>query len=131
MLLTKESDYSIRILRALADGSKRTVKSICDVEFVPIKFAYKILKKLENAGFVQSSQGPKGGYCLIKPLEGISLYDIISVIDEDVFLFHCLKEGNYCPNNEGTKQCSLHCEFDRIQNVIKRELQAKSMDELI
>ena len=50
MIMTRESDYAVRILRALAGGEKMTVGRICEAEFVPVQFAYKILKKLAKCG---------------------------------------------------------------------------------
>ncbi len=50
MTMTRESDYAVRIMRALSHGSLKTVKEICGEEAIPTQFAYKILKKLSNAG---------------------------------------------------------------------------------
>ena len=46
MTMTRESDYAVRIMRALSHGSLKTVKEICGEEAIPTQFAYKILKKL-------------------------------------------------------------------------------------
>ena len=46
MLVTRETDYAIRALRALSDGNKKTLADICRLEVVPQQFGYKILKKL-------------------------------------------------------------------------------------
>ena len=32
MLFTKESDYAIRVIRALQDGGKKTIKELCELE---------------------------------------------------------------------------------------------------
>ena len=53
MTMTRESDYAVRIMRALSHGSLKTVKEICGEEAIPTQFAYKILKKLSNAGLIQ------------------------------------------------------------------------------
>ena len=49
MLITRETDYALRILRALAPGSCLTVGEIAEKESLPHKFTYKIMKKLEKA----------------------------------------------------------------------------------
>ena len=46
MVITKETDYALRILRALTDGELHTVGQVAQSEFLPQAFAYKILKKL-------------------------------------------------------------------------------------
>ena len=53
MMITRESDYGVRIIRALKDGGLMTIGQICERECIPKQFAYKILKKLELAGLVQ------------------------------------------------------------------------------
>ena len=49
MMITRESDYGVRIIRALKDGGLMTIGQICERECIPKQFAYKILKKLELA----------------------------------------------------------------------------------
>ena len=44
MMITRESDYAIRIIRALKDGELLPLEQICQRELVPKQFAYKILK---------------------------------------------------------------------------------------
>ena len=68
MLLTKESDYAIRIVRALKDGNKIRARDICEEEEIPEAFAYKILKKLERANLVHVSRGTRGGCVLVKDI---------------------------------------------------------------
>ena len=57
MMITRESDYGVRIIRALKDGGLMTIGQICERECIPKQFAYKILKKLELAGLVQIKRG--------------------------------------------------------------------------
>ena len=52
MLFTKESDYAIRIVRALKSSEQRNVQEICTTEEIPKAFCYKIMKKLRRAGIV-------------------------------------------------------------------------------
>ena len=49
MLITRECDYAVRIVRALADGEKLCVSRICEKEALTSAFVYKILKKMEKA----------------------------------------------------------------------------------
>ena len=49
MVITRETDYALRILRALLDGKLHTAGQIAQDELLPQAFAYKILKKLEKA----------------------------------------------------------------------------------
>ena len=131
MLLTKECDYGLRIIRALKDGQRRTVQTICDGEYIPHKYAYKILKKLEKAGLVQNKRGPRGGYFLIKPLNAFSLYDVVNAVDERLFLFECIRADTACPRNTSDAPCALHHELVRLQNLLMAEMKSKNMEEVL
>ena len=131
MFLTKECDYGVRIIRALSNGEKRIVEVICEEEYIPGQYAYKILKKLERAGLVRSIRGRNGGYRLHKQLQEISLFDIVTEIDDNLYVFECLREDHNCVVNQPSKPCTVHAEFERIQAAIKSEMSRHSMMDLI
>jgi len=131
MLLTKECDYGLRIIRALGDKEKRTVQVICEQEHIPHKYAYKILKKLQNAGFVQNKLGPAGGYFLVKPFNSFTIYDVIHAVDDRVLLFGCLRGESQCSLNVGDKACAIHHELARFQELLISEMKAKTMEEIL
>ena len=72
MVITRETDYALRILRALLDGKLHTAGQIAQDELLPQAFAYKILKKLEKAGLVEVVRGGRlpavGGFDRHQPL---------------------------------------------------------------
>ena len=80
MVITRETDYALRILRALLDGKLHTAGQIAQDELLPQAFAYKILKKLEKAGLVEVVRGTAGGCRLSADLIGTSLYDLMKAI---------------------------------------------------
>jgi len=131
MFLTKECDYGIRIIRALAGEEKKTVETISALEHIPNQYAYKILKKLEHAGFVRSIRGRDGGYQLAKPLSDITLYDIASAMNEKLFLFECLRKDNACSRNSPEQPCAVHVEFRRIQELLTLEMRRKTIEGLV
>jgi len=131
MLLTKECDYGVRIIRGLVDGERKTVASICEMEKIPVQYAYKIIKKLEHAGMLQSLRGHSGGYKLIKPLDTITLYDIAIAVDENLLVFECLASGKVCSLQHRENPCTVHLEFKRIQDLLVKEMQAKTMREVL
>ena len=48
MIITKETDYALRILRVLLDGEKHSVAEMSETELIPNQFAYQILKALRR-----------------------------------------------------------------------------------
>jgi Rrf2 family protein len=131
MFFTKECDYAIRMLRSLADFETKSVGAICEREYIPLQFAYKILKKLDHADIVRAHRGTLGGYQLAKNLDRITLYDIINAVDEDLFLSVCQQPGYACPQHTEEKYCKTRQEMERIQDILFSALKEKTMDMLI
>jgi len=131
MLLTKECDYGLRIVRALGDCEKKTAEDICSAEIIPGQYVYKILKKLDRAGIVQSIRGRDGGYRLAKPLDTFSIFDIVYAIDDNLFLSECLKEGSICPRNSSDQPCSVHRELDRIHEILVGQMRMRTMLDIV
>jgi len=128
MFLTRECDYGIRVVRNLADGTKKKVENIAEEEHIPQKYAYKIVKKLEKAGFIVSIRGRGGGCRLHRPLENFTLVDIVLAIDPERFLNECLKKDSDCPFKINTTDpCAVHHELLRIQEVLLSEMSSKSL----
>ena len=130
MFLTKKCDYAIRVVRSLADMKLRTVKCICDHEFVPHPFAYKILKRLERAGIVRSHRGAAGGYSLVRPLDSITLYDIVTAIDEQLYVSECMRYGYACPHRSSGNTCGVHKEFSRLQDMVLSAMSEKKISDI-
>lgn len=129
MLITKRSDYALRICRALKDGKTHNVREICEKEDVPKAFAYKIIREMEQNGIVKSVRGNKGGYFLKKRLEDLTVYDIVSITEDDIAIACCMKEE--CERNTNDVPCRIHREMERIQGVLEREMKKKTIAEII
>ncbi|MDR0641164.1 MAG: Rrf2 family transcriptional regulator [Treponema sp.] len=131
MFITRESDYAVRIIRSLADGAKKSMGDISAGELVPVPFAYKILKKLEKGGLVQSFRGAGGGYRLTRAAAQITLFDVMIAVDGKLLLSECMDHNYRCPHREGGKQCKVHGEFERIQALILAGLRERTLDQIL
>ena len=131
LLLTRECDYGVRTIRALADGEKKSVRDICEMEQIPFQYAYKILKKLEHAGFLKSTRGRDGGYQLAKSPDTFTLLDIVVAIDDRVFINECLDENKPCQRHTENSPCAVHLELERIQALLVKELHSKTIHEVM
>jgi len=127
MLITRESEYAMRMIRALADNEIRSVRKICDDEQLPYKWAYKILKKMEHSNIVKSFYGVKGGYRLAKEISQITMLDILT-INENNLRFN---KGANSLNNTKSAECTISKELRRLENVIRFELRERTMDRVI
>lgn len=129
MLITRRSDYAMRICRVLQDEKVHNVREICQKEDIPKAFAYKILRELEMAGLVKSERGNQGGYYLNRKMEELTLYDVVSITEDDLAILHCMKEE--CERNTSDMPCKVHQEIERIQEILIEELKKKSIADIL
>ncbi len=129
MLITRRSDYAMRICRVLHDGKVHNVREICQAEEIPKAFAYKILRELEMADLVKSERGNQGGYYLNRPLSELTLYDVVNITEDDLAILHCMKED--CNRNPDSMPCKVHQEIERIQKILIDELKKKTIEEIL
>lgn len=129
MLFTRECDYAIRIVRALKDGNKMKAHDICDCEEIPEAFAYKIIKKMEKQGIIRVVRGMNGGCMLLKSTAELCLYDLVLAIEPGFAITHCIRTD--CSRNSQSEPCGVHCEMQRIQNILERELKSKTLKEIL
>ena len=129
MLITRRSDYAMRICRVLRDGKLHNVREICEKEDIPKAFAYKIIRELEQEGIVKSERRNQGGYFLAHDLEELTIYDIIKATEDDISIVHCMRED--CCRNTDDLPCNVHNELERVQEILVKELKEKSIAEII
>lgn len=100
MKLTTRSRYGTRMILDMAingqDGPVR-IKDIAARQGVSVKYLEKLVRELKDAGFVRSRRGPRGGHELDKPLEAISVGDIVRALEGDLSLVECGSNGGNCP----------------------------------
>ena len=100
MLITRECDYAVRVIRALSDEDRLSVNDICEREEITAPFAYKILKKLQKAKIVRGYRGVHGGYSLKKSTSELTLLDVYLAIDSGMYIIECMNPKKKCCRDE-------------------------------
>ncbi len=89
MKISTKLDYACRVLAELGrlhgTGELAQSEHLSRTEQVPPTFLAQILSELRNGGLVTSRRGIQGGYALARPPDQISLFDIMIVIEGEVF----------------------------------------------
>ena len=112
MRFTMETDYAIRIVYCLAETGKRMdAKTIAEQCAVTLRFSLKILRKLVAASIVRSYKGTQGGYEIARPLDEISLYDVIRTLEGEYHISRCQDEDYNCGRREPCKFRKVFCEI--------------------
>lgn len=92
MKLSKKAEYALRALVAMGrDASGRTfsIQEIASGERIPLKFLEQILLQLKNGGVLRSKRGVGGGYQLARPVQHITIADVVETIDGPAELMSC------------------------------------------
>ena len=132
MLITRETDYALRILRALSDGELHTMRALCEAEAVPQQFAYKIANKLARAGLVQNVRGAEGGCRLIGDLQQTTLLDLMEALEEKREVIACMVPGYQCQWEEQHRErCMVHRRMAEIQRKLDQELRSYTLADLL
>ena len=131
MVITRETDYALRILRALLDGELHAAGEIAQTELLPQAFAYKILKKLEKAGLLEIRRGTAGGCRLTADLDQTSLYDLMLAMGERSGLSACMEPDYQCSWRSSHGGCGVHCKLLEIQRALDTELRSHSLQEIL
>jgi Rrf2 family protein len=132
MLITREADYALRILRALSGGEQTKAADICERERLPLQFVYKILKKMERAGLVRITRGQEGGCQLTADLRKVSLYDLVETLKADHLVGACMQPGFQCAwQQTHASHCMVHRQLQQMQGVFDTELRKRSLHHML
>ena len=132
VIITRETDYAVRILRSLINLRLKNIREISDEQLIPRQFAYKISKKMERAGYIEIIRGAQGGCRLVKNLHDITLMDLIQVMDRENMLSNCLDEGFVCPYRERNGgDCGLHTSFGQLQEQLTAYFSGVNLYDLV
>lgn len=131
MHITLEADYAVRIVFLLAQNSKRTdAKTISAQTGVTLRFALKILRKLVGAGIVKSFKGTQGGYEIARPLDEITLKDVIETVEGPYAISRCVGENFACSNPRETV-CQFNLVFREISDMVNERLSKVKFSDIV
>ncbi len=116
-IIRRHTDYAIRTLLCLAeeDGEILTGQRLAESCDVPTSFAYKILRKLAEAGIVDSRRGRPGGFRLSRRPEDISLREVVEAVQGSVSVGRCVQDPGACDRSRG---CPVSPKWDELQRRI-------------
>ena len=131
MLITRECDYALRLIRNLSKDEVTSITTVAKKEEISNAIAYKVAGKLERGNLIESVRGNRGGYKLTRGPEKISILDVYRVMEPGAAINECLKKGSDCPMNTQEEPCKVHRELERIQDVLYKELDSKSLLDIL
>ena len=119
MRVTQEADYAIRMCLILDSiGEKTGAAQLADIACITPKIALKVLRKLNEGGFVRSFKGAQGGYELARSGEELRVIEIIELMDGPVRISKCLECDHECSKNPCKMECKMHVAFEAINDSL-------------
>ncbi|MDD5261569.1 MAG: Rrf2 family transcriptional regulator [Methylacidiphilales bacterium] len=124
MNLSKRGEYALRALIALgiAQSTGRELvplRELAKNENIPGKFLEQILIQLRENGYVQTKRGKLGGYFLARPMDNISIGQVVRLIDGPLAPISCVSQTAYkkcsCPDEAN---CGLRILMLDVRNAI-------------
>lgn len=131
MVITREADYAIRLMVALAPRqpgtvvSARALASECDV---PYELARTILGNLADVGILESRRGRSGGFTLARPAEEIRLGDVLSAAGETLQLNVCVNDPSMCGRST---VCPVHPIWTAASGVLRDFLATQTIAQIL
>lgn len=130
MLFSKACEYGIRamIYLGLQDSDQPIqVKQIAAALNIPLPFLSKIVHTLSRHNLIRSHKGPGGGVALARSSAGITLLQVVEIID-GLDLFHTCALG--IPRCSDDDPCPLHDQWGKLRTDIRTMLADRTLAEV-
>lgn len=130
MLLSKSCEYGVRaslFLSLQKEGENVPIREISDKLNISFHFLTKILQTLTQEGLIYSYKGPKGGVCLAKPSEAITIMDLVIAIDSDKVFTQCVLGLPGCGEQ---KPCPMHEKWAYTREALKVMFESTTLGEM-
>lgn len=118
MKISKKAYYGLRAVLALAQAKEPiSIHSIAESEHLPEDYLEKILQALRRGKIVEAKKGTAGGYVLARPIETISTWDILKILDGPIHMFMSPRKGEL-----PCLQVS-HCQSNQVWRVLEEKIE--------
>ncbi len=117
MRLTTKGRFAVTAMLDLALHSERgpvALASISDRQKISLSYLEQLFGKLRRRALVTSVRGPGGGYNLGKPMDRLSVADIIVAVEEPIDSRQC--EGR--ENCAGDRRCLTHDLWEGLNDTV-------------
>ena len=130
MRLTTKGRFAVTAMVDLALRHGRgpvTLAGISERQDISLSYLEQLFGKLRRHQLVDSVRGPGGGYTLAKPLDTVSVADIIRAVDEPIDATQCGGKEN-CRDEH---RCMTHDLWTSLNQKIYDYLDSVTLAELV
>lgn len=130
MRLTTKGRFAVTAMIDLAlhgDNGPVTLAGISERQKISLSYLEQLFGKLRRNKLVSSVRGPGGGYRLMRPMNKVSVADIILAVDEPIDATQCKGKEN-CHNDQ---RCMTHDLWTRLNAKIRDYLTLITLEQLV
>lgn len=127
--LSKKSDYGLLVIsKLLHTDDFVSLSKLVEHTNLPLRFLARISAVLANNGILMSREGRVGGYKLGKQFPHLSVYDFLSVFENNLNMTGCQDKSNKCAFEHICRhKDAVKC---KLQKVILDDLKKVKLSEL-
>jgi Rrf2 family protein len=133
--LSTKGKYGLRAfidLAASGEGQPVSILSIAQRQEISISYLEKLMAMLKKAGLVESVRGVNGGYTVARPMDEISVGDVLRALEGDLAPVECAGiESGQASQCSGSSQCVSKIVWKRINDSINDTVDSIYIGELV
>lgn len=124
------TQYAIRAVVMLSytrDAGPVGTAVLAERAKIPPSYLAKIMQGLVKVGIVDSRRGAKGGFCLLKDPESITLLDVVGAVEP-------IPRIKTCPlglKSHAKMLCPVHARLDQAMAEVEKVLGSSTIAELL
>ncbi len=129
MILTKTTEYAVRILTFMAKENKQlySAKHLNEKLNIPYKYLTKLMTDLARKGLLTSIKGRDGGFRLSKKSNKITLSEIVESVEGLDSFNSCVLGFHECSNSN---PCAMHFVWEENKKNLLETLQNTTIKNL-
>jgi Rrf2 family iron-sulfur cluster assembly transcriptional regulator len=132
MRITLKGRYALRAVLALAEMGKNgemvSINRLSEAEDISSIFLEQIFFKLKKAKIVKSVRGPGGGFAFDRPLDSITVQEILDAAGEELSMKFCEKNVKDC---DRMSECVSHKVFASVSDKIDDYLRGITLKKIL
>jgi Rrf2 family protein len=142
--LNRKTEYALVALARLAEQAAGRIpvsaREIAEGYRLPVPVMTNVMKDMQRAGLIDSVRGAGGGYHLARPLERITLAEVIESIEGPVHLTLCCEaedepheheEEEPCPACRVLQNCTITSSMRQFNDLIVGTLRGITLEDLV
>jgi len=131
MRLSTRSRYGLRLLYDLAlyyGEGPVFLKDSARRQGISEKYLSKLVIPLRGGKLIFSERGSRGGYSLARPPYGITVWDIVSVLEGETAPVECVRDRKLCPSSD---LCPSRDVWVGLEGAIRKYLEGITLESLV